>query len=55
MNQFTLSGTADVIIGAGIAKLNDLKIAGILIGAGIVLKIIVALLQKNGVPISARL
>lgn len=53
-NLLTLGDAGSLLIGAGLAKLADsLNVGLILIGAGAGLKILVAVLQKFGVPVSA--
>ena len=47
----TIGESASVLMGAGIAKLDDLVIGLSLIAAGVILKIVIALLQKNGLDV----
>lgn len=55
MNTFTVGGTADILIGAGIAKLDsNLNISLSLIGVGVALKILVAFLNRAGVEVRSR-
>lgn len=52
-NQLSISTAASLLMGAGISHLEDVNLALILIGIGAALKIIVSLLQKNGINVSA--
>lgn len=47
-NTLTISDAASVLMGAGIAKLDDIKVGLGLVAAGVLLKIVVAVLQKRG-------
>ena len=49
-NNLTISDAGSLLMGAGLAKL-DTTLGLILIGIGALLKIIVALLQKQGIPV----
>ena len=53
--QVSLVGTAGVIIGAGIGKLDNPLLGLGLITYGVVLVIIVAILNKNNIPVSSNL
>lgn len=56
MENNTLTSAGSALIGAGLAiVVNDLIKGFILLGAGVVLLVGVALLQKFGVPVSARI
>ena len=50
-NQLSISTAASLLMGAGLAKLDNVNIALILIGIGAVLKIIVAVLQRNNIQV----
>ena len=52
-NQLSISTAASLLMGAGLAKLDNINLALILIGIGAVLKIVVAILQKNNIPVEA--
>ena len=52
-NQLSISTAASLLMGAGLAKLDNVNIALILIGIGAVLKIIVAVLQRNNIQVEA--
>jgi hypothetical protein len=49
---WNISQTGSALIGAGLIKLDDINVGLMLIGAGVVLQILVAVLQKVGVPVS---
>ena len=51
-NNLTISDAGSLLMGAGLAKL-DTTLGLILIGIGALLKIIVALLQKKGIPVES--
>lgn len=52
---FSIGDVASVMAGAGIVQIDkNLNVALLLIGAGVVLKIVVAVLQKYGVPVSSK-
>jgi hypothetical protein len=50
-NNLTIGDAASVLIGAGLAKLDTLNLALILIGVGVVLKVAVAVLNKEGIQV----
>ena len=51
----SVSDISGVVAGAGIAQLqNNVNLALILIGIGVALKVLVAVLNKNGIPVSAK-
>lgn len=52
-NYLTLGEAGSLLLGAGLTKLDDIYVGLALIGTGAVLKIVVAILQKYGVPVSA--
>jgi len=52
--NLTISDAGSLLMGAGLAKL-DSNLGLILIGIGAALKIIVALLQKNGIEIQSEI
>ena len=55
MNNYLSVGDAgSLLLGAGLTKLDNLYVGLALIGTGALLKIIVAVLQKYGVPVSAQ-
>lgn len=51
--NLTIGDAGSMLIGAGLVKLDNVQLALALIGAGVFLKILVAILQKKGVPIEA--
>jgi hypothetical protein len=52
--SLTISDAGSMLLAAGLIKLNDSVSLGlILIGVGALLKIVVAILQKEGVPVQA--
>lgn len=53
-NYLTLGDAGSLLLGAGLTKLDDLYVGLTLIGVGALLKIVVAVLQKFGVPVSAQ-
>lgn len=53
-NKYTLAATGGALVGVGFTKIDaDLMVGGILIASGVVLQILVAVLQKHGLPVSA--
>lgn len=55
MNLISLEETGAALIGAGLVKLNeDLKIALILIGVGVLIKIAKVVLNKYGFPVAGK-
>lgn len=54
-NQLSISTAGSLLMGAGLAKLDDLYLSLTLIGIGTLLKILVAVLQKNNIPVEANL
>lgn len=56
MNQvLSLGDIASALAGGGLTQINtNLNVALLLIGVGVALKILVAVLNKNNIPISAR-
>lgn len=55
-NKYTLVATSGGLISVGFTKLSeDLNIGLGLIASGVILQILVAVLQKFGVPVSARI
>jgi hypothetical protein len=53
-NQLSISTAGSLLMGAGLAKLDNIEIGLTLIGIGAILKIIVALLQKNNIPVESQ-
>ena len=53
VNQNTISGTGAMLMGAGIAKLDNLYVALTLILIGVALQIVVAYLQKKGLDVQS--
>lgn len=53
MNNNTIAGTGSVLMGVGIAKLDDVVIGLTLIGVGVILNILVAYLQQKGWNVQA--
>ena len=51
MSQNTISGTGAMLMGAGVARLDDIYVALTLIGVGVVLQIVVSYLQNKGLNI----
>ena len=52
---FSISDISSALAGAGLTQINsDLNVALLLIGAGVLLKILVAVLNRFNVPISGR-
>jgi len=51
---FGIGDAASALIGAGLTKLTDVNMALLLIGVGVALKILVAVLNKNGIVVSAK-
>jgi len=49
---WNLTNTGMALIGAGFVKLDDLIIGLSLIGAGVVLQVLVAVLNKYNIPVS---
>lgn len=49
---WNISQTGSALIGAGLIKLDDIRVGLLLIGAGVLLQVLVAVLQKVGVPVS---
>lgn len=49
--NLTIGDAGSLLIGAGLTKLDNVTLALALIGAGVLLKITVAFLQKSGVPV----
>lgn len=49
----TIGDAGSLLIGAGLTKLDNVTLALALIGAGVALKITVAILQKQGVPVES--
>lgn len=53
-NILSVGDAGAMLMGAGITQINtNVNLALILVGAGVVLKIIVAVLQKYDIPVSA--
>ena len=52
-NQMSISTVGSLLMGAGLAKLDNVQLALILIGVGALLKIAVAILQRNNIPVEA--
>ena len=52
-NNLSISTAGSLLIGAGLARLDNINLALILIGVGSVLKIIVAFLQKRGIEVQS--
>ena len=56
MNNQTISGTGSALMGAGLVMVqNDLNTGLILIGVGVALNILVAVLNKYNIPVSSNL
>lgn len=52
-SQNTISGTGAMLMGAGVARLDNIYIALTLIGVGVVLQIVVAYLQNKGLNVQS--
>ncbi len=49
----TVGDAAGMLLGAGLIQVNsNLKVSLILIGAGVILKVLIAVLQKFNIPVS---
>ena len=51
--SLTVGDAGSLLMGAGLARLDDLTVGLALVGAGVLLKIIVAFLQKQGIDVKA--
>lgn len=49
---WNITQTGSALIGAGLIKLDDIYVGLTLIGLGVVLQVMVAVLNKYGVPVS---
>lgn len=49
---WNISQTGSALIGAGLIKLDTLNVGLLLIGVGVALQVLVAVLQKYNVPVS---
>ena len=54
-NNLSVSDVGSVLMGAGLVKLDDLVVGLGLIGAWVLLKVLVAVLNKNNIPVSSNL
>lgn len=52
--NLTIGDAGSLLIGAGLTKLDDVIVALALIGTGVVLKILLAYLQKAGLPVETK-
>lgn len=53
-NKYTIAGTGGILIGVGISKIDTNLTVGLgLVGVGVLLQILVAVLQKYGVNIQS--
>ena len=52
--NITIGDAGSLLIGAGLTKLDDIMLAFALIGVGVALKVLLAYLQKSGLPIEAQ-
>jgi len=53
-NNLSVSDAGSMILGAGLTQITtDLKVALMLVGVGVLLKILVALLNKKGIEVSS--
>lgn len=50
-NNLSVSDVGSVLMGAGLVKLDDIIVGLSLIGMGVLLKIVVAVLNKNNIPV----
>ena len=48
----SIGDAASVLIGAGLTKLDDVRLGLLLIGIGVALKILIAVLQRYDIPVS---
>jgi uncharacterized membrane protein len=56
MTNQTISGTGSAMMGAGLVMIqNDLNTGLLLIGVGVVLQVLVAVLNKYNIPVSSNL
>ncbi len=51
-NKLSIGDAGALLLGAGLTKLDDIVLALTLIGVGVALKILVAILQKKGLEVS---
>ena len=51
---WNISQTGSALIGAGLIKLDDLNVGLLLVGLGVALQVMVAVLNKYSIPVSAR-
>lgn len=51
--NLTIGDAGSLLIGAGLTKLDEVVVALALIGVGVALKVLLAYLQKNGLPVEA--
>lgn len=49
---WNISQTGSALIGAGLIKLDDIRIGLLLVGVGVLLQVLVAVLNKYNVPVS---
>lgn len=49
---WNISQTGSALIGAGLIKLDDIYVGLALVGVGVALQVLVAVLNKYGVPVS---
>lgn len=49
---WNISQTGSALIGAGLIKLDDLQVGLLLVGVGVALQILVAVLNRFNVPVS---
>jgi len=52
-SNLSVGEAASLLIGAGLTQLNTLTIGLTLIGVGVVLKVLIAWLQKRGLEVSS--
>lgn len=53
-NKLSIDATGSMLLGAGLVQMADKLVVGlILIGVGVALKVLLAYLQKSGLPIEA--
>lgn len=53
VKTWTIAQTGSALLGAGLIKLDDLQVGLLLIGVGVVLQVLVAVLNKFDIPVSA--
>ncbi len=52
-NNLSLNDAGSLLLGVGLAKLDNVQLGLILLGAGALLKILVAILNKQGIQVQS--